>query len=148
MFFHNLAERSTLIHLVPRLFLPRYCIVYINYIYSGAWSMCGHLHNSATRCQMCVFYHPHLLDSHSLIWRAVWNLSLCLYIQNGNIYVMRSWRPWGEKSQMYCVADDGAKVALPAAVWAAGTLCSTGLFEQLITEGSQPAYMLKWFSCS
>lgn len=48
---------------------------------------------------------------------------------------------WGEKTQneTYCAAGDGAKVELPAAVWAAGTLCSKGLFEQLITEGSQPA---------
>ncbi len=40
---------------------------------------------------------------------------------------------------MYCAAGDGVKVELPVAVRAAGTLCSTGLFEQLITEGSHPA---------
>lgn len=39
------------------------------------------------------------------------------------------------------------KVKPIAAVWAAaGTLCSTALFEQLITEGSDPACILKWSS--
>lgn len=62
-------------------------------------------------------------------------------VQNRNISVMRSWRPEVKKTQneMYCAVGDGVKEELPTAVRAAGTLCGAGLFEQLITEGSQPA---------
>lgn len=44
----------------------------------------------------------------------------------------------GEKTPLFCVACDGREAELPVAVWEAGTLCRKGLFEQLITEGSQP----------
>lgn len=40
---------------------------------------------------------------------------------------------------MDCITGDGVKEELSVAVWAAGTLCSAGMFEQLITEGSQLA---------